>query len=161
MPGTASVKLLWARKESRPGTDSSTELSPLDTSPIAKTEKGAGAAVCHRASAEAIFIGCCSNMTLPRVSPVRATPRPETTAMTRPTRSEVRIAATILRSTASPWPCFRRAFHRWWLATPTTRAAPVRKAAVRVCSTTTTVVLWNSTAVMLVSWALPVAGSMW
>ncbi len=44
---------------------------------------------------------------------------------------------------------------------PTTKAAPVRKAATRVCVTTTTVVSWNSTALMLVSCALPVAGFTW
>ena len=70
-----------------------TSLWPLLTSPTAKTEKGAPFWPSHSASAAAIFIGCCLNMTLPRVSPLIAVSAPATTATTSANRSEERITA--------------------------------------------------------------------
>lgn len=110
------------------------------------------------ASAAAIFIGCWRNITLASESPLSAVPRPKTTASTRPSRSEVRITATF-SGAAAALPGLRLAFQRWNEAMPTMNAAPVRKAAVRVCRTTVTVVSWNSTLAMSVSWALPLTGS--
>ncbi len=155
MPGTAELKSLFARKDSAAGISSSTELWPALTLPTAKIENGAGAWVSQSASAAAIFIGCCLNMTLASESPVRAVPRPKTTARTRPRRSEVRIAAVRFGSAPSSR---RLVLQRWKEAMPTTNAAPVRKAAVRVCRTTTTEVSWNSTRAMSLSWAFPVTG---
>ena len=46
------------------------------TSPTAKTDRPAGCSVSHSASAAAIFIGCCSNMSLAWKSPLTATAMP-------------------------------------------------------------------------------------
>ncbi len=145
MPGTGVEKSLCARKESSPGISMATLLWPLSTSPYAKTENGAGPSLSHSASAAAIFIGCCRNMTLPSWSPLIAVSAPAMTRVTRPSRSDVRITLT----------CFLRI--RWYAAMPTMNAAPVRKAAVSVWKTTTSVVSWVSTFQKSVSSARPLA----
>ena len=53
--------------------------SPVPSGPIARIEKGTLDVVWHSASAAAIFVGCCSNMSLACWSPLRATPTPEIT----------------------------------------------------------------------------------
>ena len=107
--------------DSRYGTR--TENSSLCPSgvPIVKTENDAGACVSQIASAAAIFIGCCSVITLACRSPVTVTPTPKSSATTNPIFSDSRMTATC---------CLR---YRCQALIPMTNAAAVRNDAVATC----------------------------
>ncbi len=84
MPSTLPSKVPVARKDRRYGIRIEKMSSVPSGVPIVKTEKEAGCSVSQSASAAAIFIGCCSVMILPWMSPVIATSRPDTRSMTAP-----------------------------------------------------------------------------
>ena len=100
------------------------------------------------ASAAAIFMGCCSNMSLPCRSPVTAVPAKEIMATTAPIRSERIQTVWSLRSrpgmpAASPgitlpsapivsMPSWRRR-HRWYQAMPSRKPPATARAPKRVC----------------------------
>ena len=110
-----------------------TVLWPLATSPYAKIEKGAGCSASHSASAADIFIGCCSYITLPRVSALTTVRIVPTSAVTRPSRSDIRIVRMC---------CFLR---RWKMAMPVMKAPPTRMEALMTCQKLTSAVSWKST----------------
>ena len=123
MPGTSIT-----------ATMSSQFLAP--TLPTLRTEKPVPS--WQAASAAAIFMGCCSNMSLPCRSPVTAVPAKEIMATTAPIRSERIQTVWSVRSrprmaAASPgitlpsapivsMPSWRRR-HRWYQAMPSRKAA--------------------------------------
>ena len=112
------------------------------------------------ASAAAIFMGCCSNMSLPCRSPVMAVPAKEIMATTAPIRRERIQTAWSARSrpgmAASPGTtlpsaprvsipsCRRR--HRWYQAMPSRKAPATARAPKMVCGTATRAVLLVKTA---------------
>jgi hypothetical protein len=80
------VKSLFARNEVRPGMlmRCATPSQLLVRSPIARIEKAAPSSVSHSASAAAILVGCCSNMSWPCAWPVMPRPTPETSMVNTP-----------------------------------------------------------------------------
>ena len=68
--------------------------------PTVKTENDAGACVSQIASAAAIFIGCCSVITLACRSPVTVTPTPKSSATTKPIFSDSRMTVDVLLAVA-------------------------------------------------------------
>ncbi len=119
------------------------------TSPIANTEKLAGCSVWQRASAAAIFIGCCSNISLPWKSPVIATPANATTPTHVPSFNDERhTGSSSVR------------FHRCQAPMPTRNVAATANAPKIVCGKAARTVLLVSTAQIEVSRARPSASSM-
>jgi hypothetical protein len=108
------------------------------------SEKDAGATVSHRASAAAIFIGCCSVM-------MRACRSPLTTTPTLATSTVTSAAFIDGRNTSSAFP--RRSCHA---LIPTTKMPAVTKHDVIVCAKAPTAVELVSTAPKSVSSARPV-----
>ena len=94
------------------------------------------AAVCHSASAAAIFIGCCSVMILPWMSPVTATSRPDTRSMIAP-------ALAVERKGAAPSDRSCSSFH---IEMPAMNAPVVMNAAGIVWAKVMTAVLLVRTA---------------
>ena len=147
-PSTVPLKLLVARNESSPGISieklgsGSLWLNP----PIWNSENEALFSVFHSASAEAIFIGCCSVMITPN-----SLPMPRLRAVTGTATMSASLAAR-RKAAASCWRS------RCQAATPSTRKAPVISAASSVCATAHQAHSFPNTFVMLSITGRPVAG---
>ena len=150
MPSTEPLKCPVARKLSRPGTLTENFSLLPSSEPIVNSENGALLpTVLYRASAEAIFIGWTSVMTLPWRSPETMTP----TAATRVTHAPTRVARRYMWALL-PTSGLRRC-HR---PTAMTRAPPTMYAPVNVCGNVTSWTLLVSTAKKSVISARPVTG---
>ena len=150
MPSTLPSKVPVARNERRYGIRIEKMSSDPSGVPIVKIEKDAGCSVSQSASAAAIFIGCCSVMILPWMSPVIATSRPETSSMTAPALAAERNgAASSGRS---------RSLSIRYIAIPARKAPVVMNAAAIVCGNVISAVLLVSSARKSVSSARPVTG---
>ena len=138
MPSTLPSKVPVARNESRYGIRIEKTSSDPSSVPIVKIENDAGCSVFHSASAAAIFIGCCSVMILPWMSPVTATSRPETRSMTAPALAAERKGAA---SAGRP-----RSLSIRYIAIPARNAPVVMNAAAIVCGNVISAVLLVRTA---------------
>ncbi len=128
-------------------------LSQLLWVPTVRIEKSGSVSVWHNDSAEAIFIGCCWNISLPCASPVKNSPAAETSATRQP-----RIVAGryIVRASVScPFDLARTIHHA---QTPATKVPAVRNAPATACVNAAVAVLLVKSATMLVSSARPVSG---
>ena len=113
---------------------------------MVKIENAAGCSVSQSASAAAIFIGCCSVMILPWMSPVIATSRPDDQRASR---------APALAALRNGGRRRRRAASRRQIETPATKAPLVMNAAAIVCGNVMSAVVLVSTARKSVSSARP------
>ena len=118
--------------------------------PIVKMENDAGCSVFQSASADAIFIGCCSVMILPWMSPVTATRRPDTRSMIAPALAADRNGAAASGSDLS--------LIMRYMPIPARKAPVVRNAAGMVCRNVITAVLLVRRAMKSVSSARPLTG---
>src|SRR6478752_2144649 len=127
-----------------------TTLSQLLWVPTVSTEKLGSVLLLHNDSAEAIFIGCCWNISLPCTSPVKNSPARAANA----TRQPRMVAGRYMVRASSLLPA--RTIHHAQIAA--TNVPAVRKAPATVCETAATAVLLLNSAAMLVSSARPVSG---
>ncbi len=151
MPLTSLLKSLCAKKLSSAGTVMLLTFSQSGrvTSPTAKIENAAGSSVWHRASAAAIFIGCCWNMSLPCTSPLIARTANATTPTQVPSLSELRQT-----------PFSSDFFHRCQAPMPTRNVAATANAPAIVCGKAARVVLLVSTAQIEVRRGRPLSSTM-
>ena len=131
-----------------------TTLSQLLCVPTVRTEKSGSVSLWHNDSADAIFIGCCSNISLPWTSPVHASAPAETSVTTQPSSIAGRNmpGGGVCGLSAR---CARTIHHA---QTHATKAPAVRKEPATACENAATAVLLVSNPTMLVSSARPVSG---
>src|SRR5690349_15840042 len=125
-------------------------LSQLLWVPTVRIEKSGSVSVWHNDSAEAIFIGCCSNISLPCMSPVKNS----ATADTNATRAPRMVAGRYIVR-ASELALDRTIHHAH---TPATNVPAVRNAPATACENAAVAVLFVKSATMLVNSARPVSG---
>src|SRR6185503_2420931 len=127
-------------------------LSQLLCVPTVSTEKLGSVSVWHSDSAEAIFIGCCWNISLPCTSPVKNRPADaiSTTRQPRMVAGRYIVAASVFSVRCE------RTIHQ--PHTPATNAPAVRNAPVIACENAAIAVLLENSSKMLVSSARPVSG---
>src|SRR5689334_12487240 len=128
-------------------------LSQLLWVPTVRTENIGSVSVWHNDSADAIFIGCWTNISLPWMSPVKNRPPAATSATTEPSIAAGRYIA---RLSAGPAERVERTINQ--ADTPATNAPAVRKAPVTACRNAQIAVLLVSSATKSVSSARPVSG---
>src|SRR5579875_4036288 len=125
-------------------------LSQLLWVPMVRIEKYGSDSVWHNDSAEAIFMGCCRNISLPCVSPVKNNP----TAAARTTK-QPRMAAGRYMVCASSARGLRTIHHA---LTPDTNTPAVSRLPATACANAHIAVLLVSSATMLSSSARLVVG---
>ncbi len=148
MPSTRPLKSPVARNERTYGIRMENTSALPSGVPIVRMENEAGCCVSQSASAAAIFIGCCSVMILPWMSPVTATSRPETSTMIVP-------ALAVVRNGEAPSERSRSSFH---IEMPAMNAPVVMNAAGIVWTKVIRAVLLVRTARKSSISARPVAG---
>ena len=129
-------------------------LSQLLWVPTVRTEKFGSVSVWHNDSAEAIFIGCCSNISLPWMSPVSNRPAAETSV----TRHPRIIAGRYIVAASASAPsrrCDRTIHHAH---TQATNVPAVRNAPATAWENAAIAVLLVNSSTMLVNSARPVSG---
>jgi hypothetical protein len=138
-------------KESRPGmvTDFTSSQEAL-IDPTAKSESPAPSSVLQRASAAAIFIGCCSTMIWPCQWPDTTTARPATSTEPSAKRKAGRKVATVSALSA------RRA--RCHAETASTKPPATSQAPAMTCGKVASAVTLPSIVQMLLSSARPLSG---
>src|ERR1700737_5360152 len=130
-------------------------LSQLLCVPTVRIEKSGSVSVSHNDSADAIFIGCCWNISLPWWSPVNNNPAVATSATQHPRMVAGRYMVRASESGASADAPERTIHHA---LTAATNVAAVSSAPPTVWVNAACAVLLVSKATMLVSSARRVAG---
>src|SRR3981189_491318 len=128
-------------------------LSQLLCVPTVRIEKSGSVSVWHNDSADAIFIGCCANISLPWASPVRNNPAVDAST----TRHPRMVAGRFIGRASRPL-FFKRDRTIHHAHTPATKVPAVKNAPNTACEKAAIAVLLVNRATMLVSSARPVLG---
>src|SRR5690348_9048654 len=133
-------------------------LSQLLCVPTVRIEKSGSVRVSHNDSADAIFIGCCTNINLPWASPVKSKPTVATSATQHPRMVAGRNMVRASDSAAGVAVSGLRERTNHHALTAATKVPAVSKEPATACEKAALAVLLVNNAAMLVNSARRVAG---